>query len=755
MATGHIRLGLPGALRDYQLVDPKRRVKSLANPMAAKLGEGSGDYNDFQNWAGWLMEDWQAGLGKKDPAAGGFLYATAETRFPNRLMLSPIPISLDHNYDPNYLYQVGLYYPNDTFSCGATASAKKFSQKFTARTATQHFASIYLKNEGLAVKVEVYSNSGGAPDTAVAVNVGGDLSETFTTDNDIGSHSYAVRAGYGLTPGGTYHLVISPANTDDTLTIPVYAPGVAGLLHAYVLGVWAGVNTAFMLMAVLGDDTDGSGIYKIAKLGTSVYALSYAGILYRLSVLGVWFEVSLIVFDDILRLGDALYLPSSDSGLLYTYTDAAGVTSTGVVVAANWLLASYNGFLWRAEGPDVYYSGDAVTWTGPISVAETGEQIVNMAGQGDYLYVSTESALYYIGFGDQVRSVTPWPSVTIENGLAMLNHQGSLFISLGRSLLRFDSGTMLPVGPDLGEGLPALREGVISALCSTNYWLLAAVNPATLSSGPQIWAWNSQGWHHVCSLPNVGTTGSIFRISSMIYDRASQTLYIAADDAINAIFGVLLPDTANYSSTTTQRYSPFSWLETDWFFGGLKEIYKDCESVYVAGDNIDSNNYVEVYWRDDGSTAWELLGTCTATRQELRWSDYATRPNTRQIKLGLALYSKTAGSTPIVRAVRLKYMAMVQDRYRWSLPIAVSDLQQMVDGKENPYTSVQMRAHLETLITRVPPCIFQDVDGVQYEVKILSASEQIERYELIDGAARLQTVYSLQVEQATTGTYTG
>ncbi|WP_230677640.1 hypothetical protein, partial [Streptococcus pneumoniae] len=74
------------------------------------------------------------------------------------------------------------------------------------------------------------------------------------------------------------------------------------------------------------------------------------------------------------------------------------------------------------------------------------------------------------------------------------------------------------------------------------------------------------------------------------------------------------------------------WLETDWFFGGLYEIYKDFESVYISGDNLSSSLYAQVYWKDDDSTGWELLGTCTSPRTELRWSNYATRPASRQIK---------------------------------------------------------------------------------------------------------------------------
>ena len=184
----------------------------------------------------------------------------------------------------------------------------------------------------------------------------------------------------------------------------------------------------------------------------------------------------------------------------------------------------------------------------------------------------------------------------------------------------------------------------------------------------------------------------------------------------------------------------------------MYEIYKDFESVYISGDNLSSSLYAQVYWKDDDSTDWELLGTCTSPRTELRWSDYTTRPSSRQIKIGIALYSKTAGATPVIRAIRVKFMTMVMDRYRWSIPIEVSDNQQFPDQAFNNFNAYQMRRHLDSMIKSVPPVIFVDVDGLAYEVKVLSASEQVDKWELIDGQPVVMYTYNMTIEQATTTT---
>jgi hypothetical protein len=145
----------------------------------------------------------------------------------------------------------------------------------------------------------------------------------------------------------------------------------------------------------------------------------------------------------------------------------------------------------------------------------------------------------------------------------------------------------------------------------------------------------------------------------------------------------------------------------------------------------------------------------TSNRQELRWDDLATRPNSRQLKLAITMTTDEYGETPVVNAIRVKYQPMVMDRYRWSLPLSISDYAQMVDNSTSPYTAAQQTTHLDSLITRVPPFIFEDVDALQYEVKVLAATESLQTYDLINGLTKLEKVYQLTLEQVTTSTYSG
>lgn len=745
---GHVRLGYQGALRDYVLAKPESRNKALANPMAAKLGTGLGSYDDMQNWAGWLMEDWQAGISKKDPTAGGSLYSTSETRFPNRLMLSYTAVQPDTTYTENHDYQPGIAHPSGevTIGAGSLTGVTRISQKITSYGGYSEYLLIYLKNENVNVTIESYADSAGKP-TGAALN-----SVTLTPNdygNGVGYSPYLVQIDPNLAAGTAYHVVLYPTSGSDTIHVPITTGSGANI---YFSGAWGGLGSSALLVGNINQPAFGGQSRGV--IFTGVYYFACGANLIKFSG-GTFTTVHTFAntITDILTAGDVLYIGQGNATSFYTMSIGEVVTvDPGANQADKFAL--FNGYVWRSLSHYVYYTGDGTTWT-TVDVAFPGETIYSMAGAGDYLYVATDQTLYYVGAGDQALTLTPWPNLGYQPRL--IGYQGALYAALGESLVKYEGGTVLPMGPDLGEGLPAIRDGYITCMASSNYWLYVGVSGNSSEGGRStIWAWNSQGWHHICTLPGQNSlSGSpiAYTLTDLCYDRSTNTLW--AFDGANPL-KITTPDVANYNADVTVNYAPHGWLETDWFFGGLYEIPKDIESVYISAEVCDSNRYIEVYWKDDASTAWELLGTCTSARTELRWSNPATRPNTRQIKLGIALYSRTANSTPIIRAIRLKYMSMVFDRYRWTMPIEVSDNQQMpLGGGLNPFNAYQQRAHLDTLIRSVPPFILQDVDGTQYEVKILSANEGISKWEPIDGVANFTQVVNLTMEQCTTGQYTG
>lgn len=74
--TGHITLNA----KEYQNENP-HLSKVPGQPDGGQVGQRGGDYGDMSDWSAWLMEGWAAGVGQRDPEAGGSLFSTSDTHF--------------------------------------------------------------------------------------------------------------------------------------------------------------------------------------------------------------------------------------------------------------------------------------------------------------------------------------------------------------------------------------------------------------------------------------------------------------------------------------------------------------------------------------------------------------------------------------------------------------------------------------------------------------------------------------------------
>ena len=759
--VGHIKLGPVGDIREYLLQDTRQYIRSNANQMAAKLGTGAGDYSDLQSWTAFAMDNWEAGVGKKDPEAGGSLYAEVETRWPNQLVLPPALIPATPQDETNYFWNFGRapgqLKPEFTVTVGVSGSAayERVAQMIVGDGSKLIGVLVALKNDDNVdtLTVELWSDNGSnRPNAMIATT-------TEIVDGIPGYGNHYIPFNNTLTDGVKYHIVLKPTISGETMTIledissdnptTEYASG-------YLSAAWSTMTGVRLLIApVLGQPTLDDDIAKLIYFPASgfFYAASNQTLFKQETDEDKWTAVASAfgaTITDLHTDGDTLYIGLGDSAN-HKSMDSAETISTASVPAR--LFTRWNGYLWRAVGNDVYYTGDGSTWTGPIEVCPDGFLVNGISGQGDYMFAACDDGLYYVGFGDQVISVTQWGQLnpTEKFGQGMLNWQGALYIPMAQGLIRYDAGTMLPVGPDLGEGLPIFRSGNVTALATQNNWLFCVVRASAGQS--TVWAYNGQGWHFIAIAPSA----DLLYFTSIYYRRDNRRLYLGTNTG--AIFFVTVLDTPNFADLDAMTFtSPYGWFETDWFYGGLRDVDKDYESVLIIGDNISSSQSVKVYWQDDASeSVWEYLGEVTVTGQELRWSDYTKRPSTKGLKLGLGLYARTTlyvEGSPIVRAVRVKFHNMVTDTWRWSIPIQVSDRQTMLDGALNTYTAAQQIAHLDALTKQVPPVIYQDVTGTQYEAKVVDASRQVDKLEYIDGAITTSFVYRLSLEQVTEAAYT-
>jgi hypothetical protein len=734
MAVGHIYLDG----RPYILPANNSVVRSNANQMAAKIGSGAGGYDDLEDWSALLLDNWQSGAGKRDVEGGGYLFGTADTRFEGQIVMPPRLIP------PNASTGATSYGSSITL-----ANNQKVACSFTLGAADQvEFVTVLLPgaiSDGDASRIDVaiYNDNSGVPGSEVG---GFDIDRAFSPEyQQVTVGVVAIGTGNA----GTYYVVITPVDGTCTLlgspTGGFYYNGstwAAGFCPA--VGVHTNTPTgdlAFEHIAAFNTDiylADGvTKLYKLIDEDTFTVIKTFAG-----------------PISDLLALGDTLYIGLGNSAS-YQTMNTSDVVSTTPAVAAN-LWALWNGFLWRSVTGSAFYTSDETTWV-EVPVADSGYSIRGMAGFQNDLIVSTDNALFRIAPGDIVYRITPWANISSTNGTHMLNWQGNLYISQGESLLRYDGAGLLPFGPDLGEGLPELDQGQITGLAASNNWLLCSIEGSQTTT---IWAHNGQGWH--CLQRTAWPINhDNMAIRCLVYGESFRgTGYVTSAGRWCVWYSLYLPDTARstYRLQSNEEYlttEAAATIETDWFYGSLKEVDKDWESIFIDGDGLSVSNYVRVYWKQDDDSDWRSLGTVTDGGQELRWDDYDTRPNARRMKFKLIFVHLDVDDPFRIIAIRVKYQPMVRDRWRWSMPIAVHDKQILLDGAQNPYNRKQMATHLNTLTNQVPPFIYQDEDGTEYEVKVMNATRQGTKVQWLPNQAEkvVEFVYNLVIEQVNADEY--
>ena len=788
---GHIQLGTIGDLRDYLLIDPLQYHAAPANPMAPRLNTGE-KFAELTGWAEWVQADWPGGVGRQDPASNGYLYGDLDSRVSGQLILPPAlgaTISSALQYG-TLRKNRGLFLPAEasayttlTLASGGTTGIDTavYAETDWVSTCVNIFA---RQSAGGSATIKLYTSEYVATGT-----LAGDGAPYFAWRNVVWPEPYTFVA--------TGNVLIEIMLVSGTLEVAcgygwanhatrIYAGGWSSVTYAPLLVTdWTGrkdgianyysfVRTSERLLVVAEQTAPlhtlylGSYNVEANTIGlASSYTLretdltittgntsTYNGVLAVADGVTITVEggAALEITDELTTISVAdedlfmaapavqfdqyTYIPVGD-GFGKIAADGNGTTETpDASIFSAWV-----GYLWRATGNDVYYSADGATWTGPVAIGGDDYRVRGLAGLERTVYVATDEGLFYVGDGDITIGISPWGTL-VESAVRAVNYEGALCLPVAGRIMRYSAeGAFLDIWVQRADDLPADKLGAPVLLAAMNQWLLAAVNATGDTSSSTVWAYLVEGWHPIATLP----PGVL--IKAMYYDRTLSRLWIGCDHGL--VFWTYTPDYAlNPYNDSNARYMPYGWLETPRFYGDLKKVDKDNESVFVTGE-FPAGTSAAIYYQSDQNSTWTLLGTVTADNTELFWSDYTARPTGKWIKLGVLLATSDPAKTAKVKAVVLKYMPMTMDRERWQLPILVSEEQEMVDGSQDTQTKAQKLAHLRGLITRVAPFTLVDMDGTSYDVKVVGANRSVYQYAPRVGAgdAVVDWIITMSLEQ--------
>lgn len=753
--TGHIKLGAieDVTLRDYALVDIKRYQCSSANPYAARVSTG-GPYAELDTFNNLTVRNWSTGVGNNDPEQGQ-LFSIGETRFPSYLMPGPhfdFPLTKDTVFQDTAASTSQVQF--------IPYSTKYYANSFTAPvTDTVTYMWIYMSLPyGYTATVQIRTDDGtGKPSSTV-------VKTTTVTSDQIRPHAHWMRViwsgGASLTASTRYHVVVY------TNIAAAFSTGVYPYMPSCVTSgsekchsstdsgsTWAleGAGTqGFMFLLAHTESTSIKGIF---TWGSAVYCWTSSGLMKSVSG-QLQAQLAPASLYHAYQVDNYIYVAAGTDYYRYNMSTDTYDTYTGIPA---YMFLLYGGYLWRSTLTSVAYTADETVWS--VLDAFTNE-VTGMAGMGDTIYCADRDGLYMVTPGDYVIQVAQWPESEDANGEGMCTFEGALYIPVvGGGLMRFDSsGALINVGMNAREDLPKDIRGKIKTLYPTGYFLLAHVAAYEPLGYPSLWAYNVDGWHCLAIGPQ--NAGPVSGRGAIYIDRENNRLYWGM------YHGLLLrtpypPHVNNPVKILSElEFARDSWVEYDKFYAGYRTLDKDFDSIYIDTENWGKN--VHVYWRDSthdgdyyvaaGQTGWIYLGTVPSSGVYKITFPNALRPAGPWIKLGFRVTTVDATNTgiPVLRGFALKYSTNITDRWRWVLPIAVHNNQQMPDGTINDYTAAQQIAHLDALIAETPPLQYQDVDGTAYLVRVTSASRQVDRYVYekgTPGGADIQYIYVLTLEE--------
>lgn len=399
------------------------------------------------------------------------------------------------------------------------------------------------------------------------------------------------------------------------------------------------------------------------------------------------------------------------------------------------LIVPFGGLLYISSLNTVSYTNYEVTitWEGPLRIA--GDNITGMAGVMNgalveqIMYISTGTSLYALLAGDVVLEVSKWPGNNANNGRGMIAHMGDVYVPVGRSMMRItSSGDLIPMGPDLGAGLPRERDGYNVCCVSTLTFMYSMVSPQDIGSNeaPSVWAWSGEGWHQVIS----GYGNKKGR--GLFYSRLYSYMFMVHEDG--SCLRVYIPDDSTAMRRgDNMRYETIGFLDTGHYFGDLREVDKLWGDVAVHGC-FPTGTSIQVYyttlpdmvmcganWSSSDET-WTLLGTVSATGEKLVFPTSG-----KQIRLKFVLLTTNDAATPMITAVVLEYIPRVVQQWAFQLSIKLPvECLTYRDGSYVPgYVQSVWDAAVRQACMSVVPVSFTDIDGKEYSVAVTAFSRRV------------------------------
>lgn len=584
------------------LVDARTYEEGPAQALALKTSEGDAKYGDMSHLSNYVQSDWRGGRAEDRAESGNQFYDSL-----NMVTWIQGQVSLR---TPQYIYGLngdGRFVPYQSdrvnYLAATTLAAvadtpnfvyTKLSQSFTidtGYTATECCLLLHtsvnalLPDTATSLTLRIETDNAGSPSGTLVTNATGTATPNLTPIPGWVKFTFA--GNVSLSSATTYHFVLSGSGTD---TNPQWAyedvaSSGGGGAKRYDGATWTSVGAGARRFYFLAEASDlPSYLVTGAVLNSHSYFAVGTG-LYDISgtnLVGVKTDFANVITDlDV--LGTTLWIATGEGNNAWTMnTSEVFAEKTGVT---GQLLYVFDGYLYRADGHNLYYTADGITWSGASPVGDTTSSVTGMAGYNKTLLIAKPDGLWGMTSGGGLTStgeyynfiyqIQRWESqYDANNGVGLCVWNGAAYMPVQYGLVKYDGTTFTNIGPDQGEGLPNGRIGKVVTLIPLLNYLIAVVDATGVSDYGSLLLYNGHGWHEIARSWWAGA-----RMRGAVYDYVTNFVWYSTGNHAGAV--QLFDRSDNPLSYQPTYVDNAGYVETSWIGGGMLSPWKSLSEIWV------------------------------------------------------------------------------------------------------------------------------------------------------------------------------
>lgn len=293
-----------------------------------------------------------------------------------------------------------------------------------------------------------------------------------------------------------------------------------------------------------------------------------------------------------------------------------------------------------------------------------------------------------------------------SNGRAACHSGVYLYFNMGPRLMRYFEGSLESVGPDLDEGLPYFKQGVITSVIpyagdKVIFSVSAGTRDPLFTS--TVYLRSGSGVHELYRAP-VGESVDSLQVQ-VVPGLTSDRLWIGVGSQLVSVplssYTTNPLKDLNASQVSNFYYGHDGHLDLGYFTDGALGLEKVFVSITLVTENLSNNAtspcWLDIYYRLDEDTAWTKITTqiTTSPVQEVKFANGYVQGKALQVRLRLHNHGGVK-RTPVVKAVYVKGVTIYPPTYQYVMQTLIGDYAEDLDGRRTTHKASIEMAQLDS-----------------------------------------------------------